>query len=148
MNKQKTIASCYLNVAPFTQVNSLEHIAKKILTLNLPLIGRISQFFFKTLSRIYKTSRKHLKIHKFSFNNVHSLSIMYKIYQKILKKLCWLGKGQVLHHEGNKVEVLEGKFRSLKLFFVPRKKTAFTCHMANQNCHTSCVRVLYMFWMN
>ena len=50
---------------------------------------------------------------------------MYKIYQKILKKLCWLGKGQVLHHERNKVEVLEGKFRSLKLFFVPRKKTAF-----------------------
>ena len=47
-------------VDPFTQVNSLEHIAKKILTLNLPLIGRISQFFFKTLSRIYKTSRKHL----------------------------------------------------------------------------------------
>ena len=73
---------------------------------------------------------------------------MYKIYQKILKKLCRLGKGQVLHHEGNKVEVLEGKFRSLKLFFVPRKKTAFTCHMANQNCHTSYVRVLYMFWMN
>ena len=54
-------------------------------------------------------------------------------------------KGQALCRERNEVEVLEGEFRSLKLFFVPRKKTAFTCHMANQNCHTSCVRVLYMF---
>ena len=27
--------------------------------------------------------------------------------------------------EGNKVEVLEGKFRSLKLSFVPKKKTSF-----------------------
>ena len=27
--------------------------------------------------------------------------------------------------EGNKVEILEGKFRSLKLSFVPKKKTRF-----------------------
>ena len=27
--------------------------------------------------------------------------------------------------EGHKVEVLEGKFRSIKLSFVPKKKTSF-----------------------
>ena len=31
-------------------------------------------------------------------------------------------KGQAFRRERNKVEVLEGKFRSLKLFFVPKKK--------------------------
>ena len=34
-------------------------------------------------------------------------------------------KGQALRRERNKVEVLEGKFRSLKLFFVSKKKTSF-----------------------
>ena len=32
-------------------------------------------------------------------------------------------KKQALRRERNKVEVVEGKFRSLKLFFVPKKKT-------------------------
>ena len=31
-------------------------------------------------------------------------------------------KGLALRRERNKVEVLEGKFRSLKLFFVPKKE--------------------------
>ena len=32
-------------------------------------------------------------------------------------------KKQALRHERNKVEVVEGKFRSLNLFFVPKNKT-------------------------
>ena len=34
-------------------------------------------------------------------------------------------KGQALRRERNKVEVLEGKFRSLRLFFVPKKEKNF-----------------------
>ena len=40
-------------------------------------------------------------------------------------------------------EVLERKFRRLRLLFVPKKKKKLliTCHTSNQNCH-KCVRVL------
>ena len=37
-------------------------------------------------------------------------------------------KGQALRRERNKVEVLEGKFRSLKLFFVPKKEKKKLLH--------------------
>ena len=50
---------------------------------------------------------------------------------------------QALRRERNKVEVFEGKFRSLKFFLAPKRKQTFTCHTSNQNCYT-CVRV--MFW--
>ena len=50
---------------------------------------------------------------------------------------------QALRRERNKVEVFEGKFRSLKFFLAPKRKQTFTCHTFNQNCYT-CVRV--MFW--
>ena len=43
-------------------------------------------------------------------------------------------KGQALRREGNKVDVLEGTFHSLKFFFVPKKKTSFyMSHVSNQN---------------
>ena len=54
-------------------------------------------------------------------------------------------KKQALRRERNKVEVLEGKFCSLKLFFVPKNKKTFTCYTSNQNCHIymcTCVRAL------
>ena len=54
-------------------------------------------------------------------------------------------KGQALRRERNEVEILEGEFRRLKLFFVLERKQTFTCHTSDQNCHT-CVRVL--FWRN
>ena len=38
-------------------------------------------------------------------------------------------KGQALRRERNEVEVLEGEFRSLKLFFVLKMKTNF--HMSH-----------------
>ena len=41
--------------------------------------------------KIYKTSMKHLKIHKFPFKTVIVLAIECKMYLKIQKKLCWLG---------------------------------------------------------
>ena len=39
-------------------------------------------------------------------------------------------KKQALLRERNKIEVLEGKFRSLKLFFVPKnKKNVYMLHI-------------------
>ena len=70
-------------------------------------IGCISQFFLKTPSKIYKTSIKHLQRDKFPFNNVLSENSLKRL-------LTWsqLRKRQALRREGNKVEVLEGKFRT------------------------------------
>ena len=57
-------------------------------------------------------------------------------------------KKRALGRERNKVEVLEGKFRSLNFSLSPKRKQTFTCYTSNQNCHTymcTCVRAL--FWM-
>ena len=45
----------------------------------------------------------------------------------VKRLLTWsqFRKGQVLRRERNKVEVLDRKFRSLRLFFVPKKKKNF-----------------------
>ena len=40
---------------------------------------------------MYKTSKKHLKIHKFPFKNVIVLAIECKMYLKIQQKVRWLG---------------------------------------------------------
>ena len=75
-------------------------------------------------------------IHKFPFNNVLSLSTMVADLIAVQKNK------QALRRERNKVEVLEGKFRSLKVFLSQKRKQTFTCHTSNQNCHT-CVRVMF-----
>ena len=57
---------------------------------------------------------KRLQRHKFPFNNVLSLSTMFKITWKFFKKVAWsqFREGQALRRKGNKVEVLEGEFRT------------------------------------
>ena len=75
---------------PFTQVKSAEHIAK----FNKKSISNRNTFcnFSLALKRkIYKTSMKHLKIHKFSLKNVIVLAIECKMYLKIQQKLHFLG---------------------------------------------------------
>ena len=75
---------------PFTQVKSAEHMAK----FNTKSISNQSTFCNFSLApkrKIYKTSMKHLKIHKFPFKNVIVLAIECKMYLKIQQKLHCLG---------------------------------------------------------
>ena len=66
---------------PFTQVKLAEHMAK----FNTKSISNRSTFCNFSLvlkGKIYKTSMKHLKIHKFPFKNVIVLAIECKMYLK------------------------------------------------------------------
>ena len=65
-------------VDSYPQVKSAEHVAK-IDTKIMSQIGHISQFFLKNPSKMYKTSMKHLEVHKYPFNNELSLRIMCKM---------------------------------------------------------------------
>ena len=49
--------------------------------------GTFCNFSLAPKRKIYKTSMKHLKIHKFPFKNVIVLAIEYKMYLKIQQKL-------------------------------------------------------------
>ena len=74
----------------FTQVNLAEHMAK----FNIKSISNGSTFCNFSLAperKIYKTSMKHLKIHKFPIKNVIVLAIECKMYLKIQQKLHCLG---------------------------------------------------------
>ena len=53
--------------------------------------GTFCNFSLAPKRKIYKTSMKHLKIHKFPFKNVIVLAIECKVYLKIQPKLSWLG---------------------------------------------------------
>ena len=53
--------------------------------------GTFCNFSLAPKRKIYKTSMKHLKIHKFPFKNVIVLAIECKMYLKIQQKLRWLG---------------------------------------------------------
>ena len=53
--------------------------------------GTFCNFSLAPKTKIYKTSMKHLKIHKFSFKNVIALAIERKMYLKIQQKLHCLG---------------------------------------------------------
>ena len=58
-------------------------------------------------------------------HNVQNVSLPENSSERLLN---WsqFRKGQALRRKGNKVEVLEGKFRTLKLLgFVSKKKTNF-----------------------
>ena len=74
----------------FTQVKSAEHMAK-FNTKSISNQGTFCNFSLAPKRKIYKTSMKHLKIHKFPFRNVIVLAIECKMYLKIQQKLRWLG---------------------------------------------------------
>ena len=76
---------------PFTQVKSAEHMAK-FNTKSISNRGTFCNFSLAPKRKIYKTSMKHLKIHKFPFKNVIVLAIeCKKMYLKIPQKLRCLG---------------------------------------------------------
>ena len=78
-------------VDPFTQVKSAEHIAK-FNTKSISNRGTFCNFSLAAKRKIYKTSMKHLKLHKFPFKNVILfLAIECKMYLKIQQKLHCLG---------------------------------------------------------
>ena len=68
-------------VDPFTQVKSAEHMAK-FNTKSISNRGTFCNFSLASKRKIYKTSMKHLKIHKFPFKNVIVLAIECKMYLK------------------------------------------------------------------
>ena len=78
-------------VDPFTQVKSAEHIAK-FNTKSISNRGTFCNFSLAAKRKIYKTSMKHLKLHKFPFKNVILfLAIECKMYLKIQQKLHCVG---------------------------------------------------------
>ena len=76
-------------VDPFTEVKSARHMAK-FNTKSISNQGTFCNFSLAPKRKIYKTSMKHLKIHKFPFKNVIVLAIEW-MYLKIQQKLRWLG---------------------------------------------------------
>ena len=68
------------------QVKSAEHMAK-FNTKSISNRGTFWNFSLAPKRKIYKTSMKHLKIHKFPFKNVIVLAIECKMYLKIQQKL-------------------------------------------------------------
>ena len=76
-------------VDPFTQVKSAEHMAKSN-TKSISNWGTFCNFSLAPKRKIYKTSMKHLKIHKFPFKNVIVLAIECKMYLKIQKNFTTL----------------------------------------------------------
>ena len=77
-------------VDPFTQVKSAKHMAN-FNTKSISNQGTFCNFSLAPKRNIYKTSMKHLKIHKFPFKNVIVLAIKCKMYLKIQQKLHCLG---------------------------------------------------------
>ena len=75
---------------PFTQVKSAEHMAK-FNTKSISNRGTFCKFSLAVKRKIYKTSMKHLKLHKFPFKNVIVLAIECKMYLKIQQKLHCVG---------------------------------------------------------
>ena len=93
-------------VDPFTQVKSAEHMAK-FNTKSISHRGTFCSFSLAPKRKIYKTSMKHLKIHKFPFKNVIVLAIECKMYLKIQQKLHCLGciSKQTMRSVGNKIRL-------------------------------------------
>ena len=71
---------------PFTQVKSAEHMAK-FNTKSISIRGTFCNFSLAPKGKIYKTSMRHFKIHKFPFKNVIVLAIECKMYLRIQQKL-------------------------------------------------------------
>ena len=81
---------------------------------------------------------KHLKIHKFPFQNVIVLAIECKMYLKIQQKpsLTWFHfkTDRGLRREENKVEFLEGRFLDEKLLFLHKKKADHSFELSFSIC--------------
>ena len=75
---------------PFTRVKSAEHMAK-FNTKSISNQGTFCNISLAPKRKIYKTSMKHLKMHKFLFKNVLVLAIECKMYLKIQQNRRWLG---------------------------------------------------------
>ena len=72
------------------KVKWTEHMAK-FYTKSISNQGTFCNFSLAPKRKIYKTSLKHLKIHKFRFKNVIVLAIECKMNLKIQQKLRCLG---------------------------------------------------------
>ena len=82
VNPLKQLGKHYLDRgSAFTQVKSTEHMAK-FNTKSISNWGTFCNFSLAPKRKIYKTSMKHLKIHKFPFKNVIVLAIECKMYLK------------------------------------------------------------------
>ena len=115
-------------VDPFPQVKSAEHMA----TINTKIICLRSGAFPNFSWKLYQKYIKRLwNIYKY----INFLSITYfpwaqcvncKITWKFFKKVAWsqFRKGQALRRQGNKVEVLEGKFRTFTYIITRLIETA------------------------
>ena len=90
VNPLKQFGTTIWIVDPFTQVTSAKHMAK-FNTKSISNQGTFCNFYLVPKRKIFKTSMKHLKIHKFPFKNVIVLAIKCKMYLKIQQKLRWLG---------------------------------------------------------
>ena len=83
--------------------------------------GTFCNFSLALKRKIYKTSMKHLKMHKFTFKNVIVLAIECKMYLKTLLPWLHFKTDHALHREENKVEFFEGRFLDEKLPFIHKK---------------------------
>ena len=117
---------------PFTQVTSAKHMAK-FNTKSISNQGTFCNFSLAPKRNIFKTSMKHLKIHKFPIKNVIVLDIECKMYLKIQQKpsLTWLHfkTDHGLRREENKVEFLEGRFFDEKLPFSTKRKPSILLNL-------------------
>ena len=117
---------------PLTQVISAKHMAK-FNTKSISNQGTFCNFSLAPKRKIYKTSMKHLKIHKFPFKNVIVLAIECKMYLKIQQNFADLVAFQNrpwAPREENKVEFLEGRFLDEKLPFLHKKKAAHSFELS------------------
>ena len=102
-------------VDSYPQVKSAEHVAK---------INSRSGTFPNFSWELYQKYIKRLwNIYRY----INVLSIPYFTWKffKMVADLVAVQKRTSAPREWHKVEVLEGKFRSIKLSFVPQKKTSF-----------------------
>ena len=87
VNSLKQFGKHYLDRG---SVHASEHMAK-FNTKSISNRGTFCNFSLAPKRKIYKTSMKHLKIHKSPFKNIIVLAIECKMYLKIQQKLHFLG---------------------------------------------------------
>ena len=126
---------------PFTEVKSAEHMAKSN-TKSISNWGTFCNFSLAPKRKIYKTSMKHLKIHKFPFKNVIFLAIECKMNLKIQQKLHCLGciSKQTMRSVEKKTRLNSSKDDFLMKSFpssTKRKRFIFNLEMQNSCLKTS-----------
>ena len=121
VNPLKQLGKHYLDRgSAFTQVKSTEHMAK-FNTKSISNWGTFCNFSLAPKRKIYKTSMKHLKIHKFPFKNVIVLAIECKMYLEIQQRVAFQNRPE-LRREENKVEFLKRRFLDENLLFLHKTK--------------------------